>query len=82
MHRFLCLILTTITMIISACESSERGETITAPPQSVKAEKPLNAAPPQYIVPTLNAARNVADQAEARSVQVEQESKAVAGEAE
>jgi len=82
MHRSLCLILTTIVIIISGCESSERTETKTAPHQVVKAEKPINAEPPQSIASPLNAARNAADQAEARSVQVEQEAEAVAGEAE
>jgi len=82
MQRLLWLFFVTMIMIFSGCESSEQTDAKTTPHQVVKAEKPISAAPVQPTASPLDAAKNAAEKAEARSEQVDQEARAIAGEAE
>lgn len=54
----------------------------TTPQQLVKAEKPINVAPGQPVASPLDTAKKSAEKAEARTKQVDQEARAMAGEAE
>lgn len=53
----------------------------TTPQQLVKAEKPINVAPGQPVASPLDTAKKSAEKAEARTKQVDQEARAMAGEA-